>query len=82
MDEKVPQKLFGGGRMTQTEQVLKYMEDFGSITPMEAMADLGIMRLASRIHDLGRMGYSIKREMVTGKNRYGNRIHYMKYSRG
>ena len=68
--------------MTQNEQVLKYMEDFGSITPMDAMADLGIMRLASRIHDLSQMGYPIKREMVTGKNRYGNKVHYMKYSKG
>ena len=82
MDEAVSEKLFGGGRMTQNEQVLKYMEDFGSITPMDAMSDLGIMRLASRIHDLSQMGYPIKREMVTGKNRYGNKVHYMKYSKG
>ena len=68
--------------MTQTEQILKYMEDFGSITPMEAMNDLGIMRLASRIHELGQMGYTINREMITGKNRYGAKVHYMKYTKG
>ena len=68
--------------MTQTEQVLKYREDFGSIAPMEAMNDLGIMRLASRIHELGQMGYKINREMITGKNRYGAKVHYMKYTKG
>ena len=68
--------------MTQAEQVWQYIQDYGSITPVEAMADLGVMRLASRIHDLGRMGYPIKREMITGKNRYGKKVHYMMYSRG
>ena len=34
--------------MTQCERVLKYMEDFGSINPMQAMKDLGVMRLGDR----------------------------------
>ena len=42
--------------MTQTERVHQYMRDFGSITQLEAMADLGVMRLASRINDMKRQG--------------------------
>lgn len=38
--------------MTQTDRVLMYMRDFGSISPLEAMRDLGCMRLAARISDL------------------------------
>lgn len=35
--------------MTQTEQVLRHLQDYGSITPVEAMAEYGIMRLGARI---------------------------------
>lgn len=30
---------------TQKERIIKYLQDFGSITPLQALADLGIMRL-------------------------------------
>ena len=68
--------------MTQNEMILKYIKDFGSITPLEALADLGIMRLASRISDLKMDGHKIKKETVKGKNRYGKTTHYAKYSFG
>ena len=35
--------------MTQREQILLYLHTFGSITPMEAFADLGITKLATRV---------------------------------
>lgn len=66
--------------MTQCDKVLKYINDFGSITPLEAMNDLGIMRLAARINDLSNKGIAINREMVKSKNRYGETVHYAKYS--
>lgn len=66
--------------MKQTEKVLKYMQDFGSINPLEALNDLGIMRLASRICDLKNEGYLIQKEMKTAKNRYGEPVHYAEYS--
>ena len=53
--------------MTQCERVLKYMHDFGSINPLQAMGDLGVMRLGARIYDLKRDGYHINRKMVTAK---------------
>lgn len=40
--------------MTQTEKVLRHMKRFGSITPLEAMEEYGIMRLGARIWDLKR----------------------------
>jgi len=30
------------------------------ITPLESLKELGVMRLASRVHDLRRLGISIK----------------------
>jgi len=67
---------------TQCERIIDYMEQFGSISPMEAFADLGVMRLASRICDIQKSGTPIDREMVYTNNRYGERVHYMRYSIG
>ena len=63
----------------QCERILKYLGDFGSITQIEAISDLGIMRLASRISDLRKEGYPIVREMVPGQNRYGEKTSYARY---
>lgn len=66
--------------MTQCEIVLRHMEDFGSITSLEAMQEYGIMRLASRITDLKKAGYPIRREIVSRKNRYGDTVNLARYS--
>lgn len=65
--------------MTQCKRVLKYMNDFGSINPQQALFDLGIMRLGARIWDLKRDGHQITRRMVSGKNRYGEPVSYAEY---
>lgn len=66
--------------MTQNERILRHLRDYGSISSMEAVQDYGIMRLASRISDLKKAGIPIRREMVTGKNRYGETASYARYS--
>ena len=66
--------------MTQCQKVLKRIEDKGSITTMEAF-EMGITRLASRVHDLRRMGINIISETVYAKNRDGDSIHYAKYKK-
>ena len=67
-------------RLTQCMKVIKYMHDFGSITPVQAMQDLGVMRLAARISDLEADGWDIQHERETGRNRYGEKTTYAKYS--
>lgn len=69
-------------RIKQTDRILSYMRTFGSITPLEALSDLGVMRLASRISDIKKQGYIIKSETVKSFNRYGEKIHFSKYSLG
>jgi hypothetical protein len=64
---------------TQCDKVLQYMVHFGSITQLEALADIGCMRLASRISDLRNRGYAIGRRMKTGKNRYGDSVSFAEY---
>ena len=65
--------------MTQCQRIKQWLDDFGSITPLEAMHELGIMRLAARISDLEKDGVEIHHEMVKDKNRYGESVHYMRY---
>lgn len=64
---------------TQCERILDYITEFGSITSLDAMKDLGCMRLASRIHDLKRQGYHIIKRSETSKNRYGEQTTYVRY---
>ena len=64
---------------TQRQMVLDYMNDFGSITSLEAIVDLGVHRLASRVSELKKMGYPIVSEFVPVKNRYGETCHVKRY---
>lgn len=66
--------------MTQVERVLMYMNTYGSITPLDAMREFGIMRLASRISDIKRLGYDVNKEMVQAENRFGEKTCYARYS--
>lgn len=65
---------------TQNERILDYIEEFGSITQLEALRDLGVMRLASRISDLKRLGYPIISTTVSVKNRYEERCTIKRYA--
>jgi hypothetical protein len=56
------------------------MEEFGSITQIEALKDLGVMRLASRISDLKKMGYPITSNVEAVKNRYEETCYIKRYS--
>jgi hypothetical protein len=66
--------------MTQRELVIKYIEDFGSISPMEAFHDLGITKLATVVSLLKRDGYKFNTVMEKSVNRYGKKTHYCRYS--
>ena len=68
--------------MTQTEKVIEYMRDFGSITTFQAFNDLGITRLASRICDIEKSGVKVERQTEIATNRYGDKVHYTRYSLG
>lgn len=65
--------------MTQCEKIINYINRFGSITTLDAFVDLGVTRLASRIHDLSDEGYEFERKTESGKNRFGERVHYTRY---
>ena len=66
-------------KATQSERVLEYIEEFGSITQLEALKDLGVMRLASRISDLKKLGYPISSNIEAVKNRFGENCYIKRY---
>lgn len=65
--------------MTQSERILRHLEDYQTITSAEAMQEYGIMRLASRVNDLRKDGHNIVTEVVTGQNRYGEKTRWARY---
>jgi hypothetical protein len=50
--------------MSQAELILWHLEKRGSITPVEALNEIGCFRLAARINDLRRTGVPITTEWV------------------
>lgn len=66
-------------KATQCERIIRHLKDHGSITSLEAIAEYGIYRLASRIRDLKNRGYKFTVETKKGKNRYGEPVHYSVY---
>ena len=66
--------------MTQCERILRHLEDYGSLTQLEAVQEYGILRLSARIWDLRKAGHEIRQEMVTGRNRYGEKTVYASYT--
>lgn len=67
--------------MNQHQRIRKYMEDFGSISPMEAFRDLGITKLATRMSEMIRDGEKVIKRIETGVNRYGEKIRYVRYTK-
>ena len=65
---------------TQNERIIDYIHEFGSITQLEALRDLGVMRLASRISDLKMLGYPVISTNEVVKNRYGEKCHVKRYT--
>ena len=67
--------------MTQHERILDYIDRFGSITPMDAFMDLGITKLATRIGEISRAGHRIEKKVEFAENRFGQKVHYMRYKK-
>lgn len=66
--------------MTQCEKILRHMQDYGSITQAEAIAEYGCYRLAARIADLKKAGYPVDSRKEHGVNRYGEKTSFSRYS--
>ena len=61
--------------MSQEDEILNYLQQGYSITPIQALEKWGVFRLSGRIFSLKKQGYHIHSELVKGIN--GK--HYSKY---
>lgn len=67
--------------MSQVERVLAYMREHGSITQNEANYKLGCSRLSARIYDIRhKLKIPVSKVREVGKNRFGERTEYDRYS--
>jgi len=56
---------------TQSERLIKYLQQYGSIDPMTAWQELGIYRCGARIFDLKAAGHNINSKTKKVRNRFG-----------
>ena len=59
---------------TQCKMIIDYLKTAGSITPLDALEDLGCFRLSARIHELRQKGFDI----VTVRERRNGKV-YARY---
>lgn len=64
---------------SQCSMILRWLQEVGEITPLDALREFGCMRLGARIWDLRRRGVEIVREDVETINRFGKPVRYAKY---
>ena len=67
-------------KLSQKDKVLRHLKEVGPITPLEAFNDYAIMRLTSRICELKDEGHKIKSELISSKNRFGEKASFSKYT--
>lgn len=65
--------------MTQCQRVMQFLKDNKTITQMQALRELSVMRLPSRINDLRKAGNLILTEREHGMNQFGDQTSYARY---
>ena len=61
------------------ELILMHLEKHRTITSKEAEDEYGIMRCASRINELRKLGVPIKTELIAARNRRGKISNFARY---
>lgn len=65
---------------SQSEMILDYIKEMGSITQKDAYREFGCMRLSAQIYNLRGQGIPIKTTLETSRNRFGHTSCYARYS--
>lgn len=66
--------------MTQKDRILQHLKEKGCITSWEAIMEYGATRLADIVFRLRQEGYQIDSVYEKGTNRFGDKIHWTKYT--
>lgn len=68
-----------GTKKTQTNRVQQYIENFGSITSLEAIRDLGVTRLSAVVFKLKKAGLQVEGVTEHAFNRFGEKTAFKRY---
>lgn len=63
----------------QADRILAYMREHGAVTPLDALLEIGCMRLGARIYDLKQAGHPIKARLVEVPTRAGRLARVAEY---
>ena len=64
----------------QCQMLLDYLQQHGSVTGLQALSELGIMNYKGRIHDLRKLGYTIRTDYITRMNAHGDVKTFAQYT--
>jgi len=64
---------------SQNLRLLAHLKTGASIQPLQALSELSIFRLASRINDLKNQGYIIDKTMIDVTNRFNETVKVANY---
>ena len=67
---KLQKEVNEGKEVPQKDLCLRYLMEYGSITPLEALEAFGCFRLSAVIYDLRHEGYPIQTHINEGKKKY------------
>ena len=67
-------------KLNQCNKILRYLQEFGPITSMQAVRRLNILRPSNRIQELKARGYNINTEIIYETKEDGSHTHYAKYT--
>lgn len=66
-------------KSSQINRILSYLKKYKTITAKEALENIAVERLASRIHDMKERGIPVQDKFVNGVNRFGEPTRYKIY---
>ena len=66
-------------KTNQRARIIEYLKTHDGITQYDAIKHISVMRLASRISEMRKLGYDVRDAWVKGKNKYGEKYRAKKY---
>ncbi len=66
--------------MSQQKRILDYLKQGNELTRLNCWEQLGILEAPARISELRAEGHNIHTEMITVRNRYGEKVRIAKWT--
>jgi len=66
--------------MSQQKRILNYLEQGKTLTRLNSWDELGILEAPARISELRAEGHHIHTEMITIRNKYGEKVRIAKWT--